>query len=179
MPTPSDDASLTLSPTWFAAIFGTIWKNAVRRRYEMGVINSERALQACIVEALSPLAPEIVALVEPRVVIGSGNLKPDLWIGNINSKRALAIVEIKYVPHDYPKLGIACDLDTIGIYAVIGKHDADAICSEILKERKDVQALAKHRVLHAWGSVPHDSATKLDFGTCWIAGGESQALPPR
>src|SRR5580704_1595315 len=98
MPTPSDDASLTLSPTWFAAIFGTIWKNAVRRRYEMGVINSERALQACIVEALSPLAPEIVALVEPRVVIGAGNLKPDLWIGNINSKRALAIVEIKYVP---------------------------------------------------------------------------------
>lgn len=73
--------------------------------------------------------------------------------------------------------GIACDHDTIGIYAVIGRHDADAICSEILKKRPDVQSLAKHRVLHAWGSVPHDSKTKLDFGTSWISGTESQTLP--
>jgi hypothetical protein len=197
MPTPSADEGLTLSATWFAALFRTIWENTVRGRYEMGVINSERALQACIVEALSPLAPEIVALVEPTV----GGIRPDLWIGSPKLGKALAIVEIKYKPYAYPELGkdflsfltilsaasglsasdvnpmtgkdrngIICDHDTIGIYAVIGKHGADAVRSKILKNRTDVQELAKHRVLHAWGSVPHDSGTKLDFGTGWISG---------
>jgi hypothetical protein len=176
-----------------------VWMNAVKRQYEMGVLNSERALQACLVGAFAPLAPDIVTLVEPQL---SSRIVPDVWIGYPGG-RTIAVIEIKYVPHDYPKwekdlpnlttvlsatdlpaydthpvdgrngLPMRCNSETLGIFAVIGKHDADAVNSETLGRRlaeagslfSEAQRATFPRILHAWGAVRE---TTREFGMDWV-----------
>jgi hypothetical protein len=149
-----DRVRLDLTSTWVATMFGGVWRNVVWRQHEMGVLNSERALQACIVGAFASLAPEIVVLVEPQ--LSTRGIIPDLWIGMPSSGQALVVVELKYVPdhlpvwekdlqslttllasertaHDTdpatgrPKQPMACTAQTLGIFAAVGRHDAAAV----------------------------------------------------
>ena len=69
----------------------------MKERYEKGVLNSERALQACIVGALAKRAHDLVVLVEPTLYTEAGSkarrgMIPDLWIGDRDSRMALAVV---------------------------------------------------------------------------------------
>jgi hypothetical protein len=95
-----------LSPADFETLFRIAWTGVVRQRYEEGVLNSERALQACIVGALMNAAPNLVVLVEPTLYPdpkAASEMIPDLWIGQYGSEKALAVVEIKFVPFHLPK----------------------------------------------------------------------------
>lgn len=145
---------IDLTPTWVATMFAGMWRNLVRRQHEMGVLNSERALQACVVGAFAALAPEVVVLVEPQ--LSTPGIIPDLWIGTPRLGRALVVVELKYVPHHLPvwekdlqslttllasdrvahdtdpatgrhKQPMACTSETLGIFAAVGRYDAAAV----------------------------------------------------
>lgn len=154
--------ALDIAPETFVPLFRLIWNNQVNRAYATGTINSERALQASIVSALAPLCPDVVTLVEPTLYDGE-NARPDLWIGT--KGQALAIVELKFVPHakarwedDFDKLtnllarGVACAYTVdpatgrdsqrigcsgspVGIYAVIARSDSQATSTETLRRR--------------------------------------------
>lgn len=197
----SERPRLDISPHWFAMMFRALWKGVIWRHHEFGVLNSERALQGHLVGALSVFAPELVALVEPTIVPES-RIKPDLWIGLREQAKAIAVVELKYVPHYYPEWEkdfaslttvitsecaaydthpvtgrnngkLTCTEKTIAIFAVVGRHDADAVDSKRLAariEKSDLtasQRSALPHLLHACGTVDVN-ASKRDFDADWL-----------
>jgi hypothetical protein len=197
----SEQSNLEISPEWFATLFRHLWKNVIARQHEAGVLNSERALQAHLVGALSVLAPEVMILVEPQ--LSKTGIVPDLWVCTRQSSSALAVIELKYVPHAYPNwekdlanlttvVGVAdrfayttdpatgsnggeisCNQETLGIFAVVGRHDADAVDSEHLRRELDAgdysaeQRRAFPRLLHAWGKV-HKAESARTFDAGWL-----------
>ena len=72
---------------------------------------------------------------------------------------------------------LSCSQETIGIFAVVGRHDADAVESKRLAARIETSELTRSqksalpRVLHAWGTVDV-TASKRDFGADWLLGTE-------
>lgn len=182
------------SPAEFETLFRKIWTVDVKERYEKGVLNSERALQACIVGALVKGAPDLVVLVEPTLYTEAGSkagreMIPDLWIGDRDSRSALAVVELKFVPFHYPKweydikklvkiLGepyYASTIvpatgtddhdvrirvrnepghETLGVFAAIGKEDAEAVDMATLRKKFPGGKNLLPRFSHAWGKIP-------------------------
>jgi hypothetical protein len=73
---------------------------------------------------------------------------------------------------------LSCSPETIGIFAVHGRHDADAVESKRLAARIEKGALtvsqksALPRVLHAWGTVDV-SSSKRAFDANWLLGMEA------
>lgn len=95
-----------LSPADFETLFRIAWTGVVKQRYEQGVLNSERAVQVCLVGALMNAAPNLVVLIEPTLYPETKEARemvPDLWIGQRGSGKALAVIELKFVPFHLPK----------------------------------------------------------------------------
>jgi hypothetical protein len=95
-----------LTPADFETLFRVAWTGVVQQRYQQGVLNSERALQACIVGALMNAAPSLIALIEPTLYPESKvarEMIPDIWVGQLGSAEALAVLELKFVPFAYPR----------------------------------------------------------------------------
>ena len=75
-----------LTPADFETLFRVAWTGVVQQRYQQGVLNSERALQACIVGALMNAAPSLIALIEPTLYPESKvarEMIPDIWVGRM------------------------------------------------------------------------------------------------
>jgi hypothetical protein len=189
------------SPAEFETLFRKIWTVDVKERYEKGVLNSERALQACIVGALVKGAPDLVVLVEPTLYSAAGSgrkMIPDLWIGDRDTGRALAVIELKYIFKKYPewmrdieklakvfdgeyhartivpatgrevggvKIAVCNEIDheTLAVFAVVGKDDAEAMDTRVLNQALPDNKNLAPRFLHAWGRISRN-AEKWEFG---------------
>jgi len=79
-----------------------VW-DVVKDDYLAGLINSERCLQAALYRGLRMKMPENFRIfVEPRLPIhDNGAIIPDIII--CSDSKIVAVVEIKYVPHSYPR----------------------------------------------------------------------------
>jgi hypothetical protein len=170
------------SPETFAEMFKRVWKEDVKDTYNRGMLNSERALQACIVGALVDKAPDLVVLVEPTLYPeekAGREMIPDLWIGERDSGRALAVIELKYVPFAYPEWkGDLEKLVTIlrepyhawTIDPATGKDDGVriAVCDEI-----------GHETLGVLAAVGKEDAEAVDTAVLSQALSDNKSLLPR
>lgn len=81
-----------------------MWNQHIRQDYDMGLLNSERCLQASFYRALRIELPEHIIFVEPLLELKSTNIGrnfvPDIIVCNEN--KIEAILELKFVPHGYP-----------------------------------------------------------------------------
>jgi hypothetical protein len=169
-------------PEKFAQVFRDIWIEDVKSRYDRGVLNSERALQACIVGGLVKKAPDLVVLVEPTLypeAKAGREMIPDLWIGERDSGRALAVIELKYVPFAYPEW--KSDLEKLvkilrepyhawTIDPATGKDDGVriAVCDEI-----------GHETLGLLAAVGKEDAEAVDAAVLSQALSDNKNLLPR
>ena len=83
-------------------ILRRIWKQA-EADYGIGIVNSERCLQACLYRAARDQLCDVKIFVEPGLLYeprGGYELVPDLILCKDNA--VLSIIEIKFVPHWYP-----------------------------------------------------------------------------
>lgn len=98
------------------------WKETIQRHYQSQEINSERGLQVFFCSALlttfegAGLRRRL--FVEPRLVSGSDGSGPQPDVLICNSRKVIAVVELKYLPRVAPKT--YKDLETLGWVASHG-----------------------------------------------------------
>ena len=79
-----------------------VWEEA-EADYRMGIVNSERCLQACLYRAARDQLRDVKPFVEPGLLYEQRRgyeLVPDLVLCKGNA--VLSVIEIKFVPHWYP-----------------------------------------------------------------------------
>lgn len=87
---------------------------AAKHAYQNGHITSEATLQAHLFCSLRHSVPDALSFCEPVLVLGDGQkVIPDMLVVRENS--VVAVIEMKFVPHDYPHF--RADIDKLARYA--------------------------------------------------------------
>lgn len=140
------------------------WKQ-VRADYDVGRVNSERTLQACLFRRLHDKLPGCTIFCEPHVRTEKlGLAVPDLLV--VAEAQVVVVIELKFVPHAYPvfeediaklaafgshqgefpiiidpgtgkfkKPSFSFAPDCLLVFAVIGHHDAKAVDADFLRSQ--------------------------------------------
>ena len=102
-------------PWGYFAMKNAIWESwqLVCGQYQGGRINSERSMQALFFRFLQDAVPDRTVFCEPGFDLAEARAVPDILV--TEAGKIVAAVELKFVPHGYPKF--EDDLQKLASYA--------------------------------------------------------------
>ena len=116
----------------YETIFVDAW-DEIKSSYKSSCINSERTLQALLHCYLCNKLPSTIVICEPTIELEGADkvirkVIPDMLV--LEGEEVTAVVELKFVPHDYPVF--EDDLEKLEVYARLADAGADKIRFRLL-----------------------------------------------
>jgi len=139
-------------------LFKNAWEEIINA-YNRSLINSERTLQAHLYAHLASNLSSSVIICEPTIELQQGNqVIPDMLVLDLNANEVIAAVELKFVPHHYPK----CKEDLNKLLAYSDSKD----CFQLLLEPStgrftDTKFTFSPKCLMVFGVIGHKDAEAI------------------